>query len=114
MDDTFLVHILESLANLLHDGCCFPLGKLSLLLDLLQTAIRKGFNNQIQIFLIVEIAEESCQIAMGEVRLDLDLPKDMIFDFQLSNAPFRHLLDDTDEANGFLLSHKDLSKGALT
>lgn len=60
MDDGFLMHMLESLAYLFHNGCCFPLRKFSLLLDLLQTAIRKGFNNQIQIFLVVEIAEEGC------------------------------------------------------
>jgi hypothetical protein len=67
MDYAFLVHILESLAYLFHNGCCFPLRKLSLLLDLLQTAVRKGFNNQIKIFLVVEIAEQGRQVAMGKV-----------------------------------------------
>ena len=67
MDDAFLVHVLESLAYLFHNGCCFPLREFALLLDLLQTAVREGFNNQIQIFLVVEISKEGCQVAMGEV-----------------------------------------------
>jgi hypothetical protein len=52
------MHVLQSFTDLLNDGSGLLLWKLSLLLDLLQTAIREGLNNQIEIFFIVEVSKE--------------------------------------------------------
>jgi hypothetical protein len=62
----------------------------------------------------VEIAEEGCQVAMGQVGLYLYFSKDVVLYFQLSNPLFRHLFDDANEAYGLLLSYKDLSEGTLS
>jgi hypothetical protein len=38
----------------------------------------------------------------------------MVFNFELSNPLFGHLLDDTDEADSLLLGNENLSKSTLS
>ncbi len=52
------MHVLQSFTHLLHNRSRLFLRQLSFLLHLLQTAVGKSLNYQIQIFLIVEVPEE--------------------------------------------------------
>lgn len=47
MDDAFLMHVLQAIADLLDDGRSFPFREFSLLLDLLETAIWEGLDDEI-------------------------------------------------------------------
>jgi len=51
---------------------------------------------------------------MTEIRLQFNLPNDMLLHFGLSNAFLRHLLDYTEEAQLLLSSHENLSECAFT
>lgn len=67
MDDALFVHVLEPVANLLDDGSCFFLWQFPLLFNLLQTAVRKRFDDEIKIFLVVEVPEQSSDVGLVQV-----------------------------------------------
>ena len=113
MNDALLVHVLEPVADLLDDGGCFLLGQLPLLLDLLQTAIGQGLNDEVQVFLVVEIAEERSDVGLVEIGLDLDLAQNVVFHLHLADPLLRHLLNHADKANVLLLRHIHVSECAL-
>ena len=72
MDDGLLMHVLETHTDLLDYSCCFLLRQFFLFFDLLETAIGKCFNDQVQVFLIMEVSEEGSQVGMVQIGLDLD------------------------------------------
>lgn len=74
MDDALFMHVLEALADLFDDSCGFSLWHFPFLLDLLQTAVGEGLNDEVEIVLVVEVAEEGGQVGVIEVGLDLNLP----------------------------------------
>lgn len=57
MDDGLLMHVLETHTDLLDYSCGLFFRQFFLFFDLLETAIGKGFNYQVQVFLIVEVSE---------------------------------------------------------
>jgi hypothetical protein len=59
VDNVFLMHVLESISDLLYDGGCFFFRQFSFLLDLLKTAVREGFQNEVDVLLVVEVTVES-------------------------------------------------------
>lgn len=77
MDDVLLMHVFQPVGDLLHDGCCFFFGQLSLLLDLLQTAVGEGFQDEVDVLFIVEVAVERSKMSVVEVGLDLYLPQNV-------------------------------------
>jgi hypothetical protein len=78
MDHRFLMQVLETLSNLLHDIHSLLLRQLPLLLDLLQRAIREEFHYEVEEVLIVKIAIERGAVAVVEVALELDLSRDVL------------------------------------
>ena len=113
MDDGFLVHVLETHTDLFDYCCCLFLWQFFLLFDLLETAVWKCFDDQVEIFLIVEVSEQCSQVGMVQIRLDFDLSQDVIFYLHLTDSLLRHLLYHADEAYVLLLGHEDLSECAL-
>lgn len=71
MDDGLLMHVLETHTDLFDYSCGFLLWQFFLLFDLLETAIGKGFNDQVQVFLIMKVSEEGSQVGMVQIGLDL-------------------------------------------
>ena len=51
------MHVFETICNLLNDSSCFLFWQFLFFLDALQTAIRKGLQNEIEVVFIVEAAE---------------------------------------------------------
>ena len=113
MDDRLLMHVLEAHAHLLDDRSCFFLWQFLLLLDLLEAAVGKRFDDEVEILLVMEAAEQGSQVGVVEIGLDLDFPQNVVFYLHLPDSLLGHLLDDADEADALLLSHEDLAECAL-
>lgn len=113
MDDGFLVHILKTHTDLFYYCCCLFFWQFFLLFDLLETTVGKCFDDQIEIFLIVEVSEQCSQIGMVQIGLDLDLSQNVIFYLHLTDSLLRHLLYHANKADVLLLGHEDLSECTL-
>lgn len=114
MDDALLVHVLEPVTDLLDNGSCFFLWQFPLLLDLLQTAIRQRFYDEIQVLLIVEVPEQGSDIGLAQIRLDLYLPQNVVLHLHFPDPLFRHLLYHANKSNVLLLSHIHIPKRAFS
>lgn len=64
VDDVLLVHVFQAKSNLLDDLSSLLLWQFPFLLDLLQTAIRKQFHHQVQIFLVIKVAKQGSEMRM--------------------------------------------------
>lgn len=110
MDDALLVHVLQSIANLLDNCSCFFLRQFPLLLDLLQTAIWQSFDDEIQVLLIMEVPKQSSDIGLVQVGLDLNFPQNVVFHLHFPDPLLRHLLYHANKANVLLLGHIHIPK----
>lgn len=110
MDDGLLMHVLETHTDLFDYSCGFLLWQFFLLFDLLETAIGKGFNDQVQVFLIMKVSEEGSQVGMVQIGLDLYFSQNVVLNLHLADPLLRHLFYHANEAYVLLLSHKHLSE----
>lgn len=80
------MHILQPLTDLLYNGSGLLFRELTFLLDLLKTTVWKGFEHEIEILLIMEVPIQSRQITIVQVRLDLDLSQNVLFNFSITDT----------------------------
>lgn len=114
MDKIFFMHTLQSVSDLLDDGCCFFFRKLLFFLDVLKTAIRQRFKNQIQILLVMKVSKERRKMRIVEVRLYFDFSKNVFLNFGFFDSFLGHFFNDTNKAYSFLLSDIDIAKCSFT
>lgn len=113
MDDALFVHVFKPVTDLLDDGSCLLLWQFPLLLDLLQTAVGQRLNDEIEVFLVVEVPEQSSDVGLIEVGLDLYFAQNVVFHLRFPDPLLRHLLNHADKADVLLLSQIHVSKCTL-
>lgn len=114
MHDVFLVEVLEGGRHLRYVLGCLGLGEALLLAEMLvEFALGGEFEDEEDPLRVVEVAVQTEDVGVREVRLDFYLAADLLFYFPLLELGLVQDLQSADEARGALFSEVDAAEFSL-